>query len=243
MATYFISDLHLSAKKPEISDRFLKFLRADAIKADALYILGDLFDVWIGDDQIDPHNQTIIEELYTLHEQGIPLYFMRGNRDFLIGENFAHNSGCVLLPNPTRIMLYGKNVLLSHGDQLCTLDKKYQHFRRYVHSPFLQSLFLKLPLRLRTLIAHWLRTRSKRSLANISADQKAKWDVALESVFDAMRHHDCQILIHGHTHQPKIHDFILDEKAAKRIVLGDWTPTEGHFLSYDLDAITLKTLV
>ena len=239
MATYFISDLHLSAKKPEITERFLKFLREDAIKADALYILGDLFDVWMGDDQIDPHTQTIIEGLYHLHEQGIPLYFMRGNRDFLIGDDFAHNSGCVLLPDPTRIMLYGKNILLTHGDQLCTLDKKYQYFRRFIRAPMLQSFFLKLPMRLRALIAAWIRKQSKRSQ---TTPYSPTWDVALETVYGALRHHDCHTLIHGHTHQPNIHDFILDEQPAKRIVLGDWSVTTGSVLIYDPDAITLKTL-
>jgi len=241
MATYFISDLHLSAKKPEITDRFLKFLREDAIKADALYILGDLFDVWMGDDQVDPHTQTIIQGLYNLHEQGIPLYFMRGNRDFLIGDDFAHNSGCVLLPDPTRIMLYGKNILLTHGDQLCTLDKKYQCFRRFIRTPMLQSFFLKLPMRLRALIAAWIRKQSKRS-QTATTTYNPTWDVALETVYGALRHHDCHTLIHGHTHQPNIHDFILDEQAAKRIVLGDWSVTAGSVLIYDLDAITLKTL-
>jgi UDP-2,3-diacylglucosamine hydrolase len=239
MATYFISDLHLTAKKPEITERFLKFLREDAIKADALYILGDLFDVWMGDDQVDPHTQTIIEGLYHLHEQGIPLYFMRGNRDFLIGDDFAHNSGCVLLPDPTRIMLYGKNILLTHGDQLCTLDKKYQTFRRFVRRPMLQSFFLKLPMRLRALIAGWLRKQSKRS--QTTSTYHPTGDVALETVYGALRHHDCHTLIHGHTHQPNIHDFILDEQPAKRIVLGDWSVTAGSVLSYDLDTITLKT--
>lgn len=240
MATYFISDLHLSATKPEISERFLRFLQEDAIHSDALYILGDLFEVWMGDDQDDPHTRSIVEGLYNLHAQGIPLYFMRGNRDFLIGETFAHNSGCVLLPDPTRIMLYGKNILLSHGDQLCTLDKKYQYFRGLLRSPLLQALFLKLPMGLRTIIAGWLR-RSTRAATTPSAQQQALWDVALESVYSALRQHDSNTLIHGHTHQPKIHDFILDEYPSKRIVLGDWSLSAGSVLVYDLDSITLKT--
>ncbi len=242
MATYFISDLHLSSKKPEISERFLQFLRMDAIHADALYILGDLFDVWIGDDQSDPHDQRIIEGLHTLHEQGIPVYFMGGNRDFMIGEAFAEASGCTLLPDPTRIMLYGKNILLTHGDALCTLDRKYQYFRKIVRSPFVQKLFAKLPLRLRSMIAGWLRTQSGRAKTTTPAVYNPLWDVALESVYRTLRHYDCYTLIHGHTHQPKIHDFILDEQAAKRIVLGDWTSASGSVLVYNIDSIDLRTL-
>lgn len=237
MATYFVSDLHLSATKPHLSHLFLKFLKGDAKKADALYILGDLFEAWIGDDNPDPHNSAIINALAEFSDNGIPVYFMHGNRDFLIGEQFAVESHCVLLPDPVVIDLYNTRVLLTHGDLLCTLDHQYQRFRKCVRHPMIKKLFLSFPLSWRQKISSFLRTKSARE--NIPPSRK--WDVTSDAVYQMLREHKAVTLIHGHTHKQGIHDFILDNQSAKRIVLGDWGET-GSVLVYVPENITLQTI-
>lgn len=230
MATYFISDLHLSAAQPQISELFLKFLEQEAKKADALYILGDFFASWIGDDNPDPHNQRIIQALANFSEthHQIPIYMMHGNRDFLLGERFAQNSQCILLPDPTVIELYGESVVLTHGDQLCTLDTSYQRFRRFVRQPWIQKFFLSLPLKIRQTIAQFLRKKAcnRRTMQdNKLQPLDRRWDVSSEAVYALLRTHRALRLIHGHTHKPAIHHFILDERPAIRAVLGDWGTT------------------
>lgn len=245
MATYFISDLHLSASKPHLSEIFLKFLSNDAKKADALYILGDLFETWLGDDNRDPHDVRIIEALAEFSETGIPLYFMHGNRDFLIGERFTVESHCQLLQDPVIVQLYNNRVLLTHGDLLCTLDQKYQRFRKFVRHPLIKKLFLSYPLSWRRSIANFLRTKA--ASRNIpppppSNGGDRKWDVTSEAVYDMLREHKSFILIHGHTHKPGIHDFILDNQPAKRIVLGDWGDA-GSVLIYSPENLELKAVL
>jgi UDP-2,3-diacylglucosamine hydrolase len=240
MATYFVSDLHLSVEKPHLSELFLRFLNGKAKEAEALYILGDLFEVWVGDDNRDPHNDCIIAALAEFSNTGIPLYFMHGNRDFLIGEQFIQKTSCLLLSDPTIVELYGARVLVTHGDCLCILDRSYQIFRNIVRRPLIQKLFLSFPLSWRQAIANLLRENSSPNLATNT--QLRKWDVTAKAVYQMLRNHQSLTLIHGHTHKPGIHDFILDNQPAKRIVLGDWGKT-GNVLIYSPDHCELKTVL
>jgi UDP-2,3-diacylglucosamine hydrolase len=157
MNTLFISDLHLEPAHPGITRLFLNFLQHQAAQADALYILGDLFAAWIGDDDLSPFNQDMITALRELTAKGVPVYFMCGNRDFLIGEQFMAQTGCRFLSDPTVIDLYGTRVLIMHGDTLCTDDIPYQRYRRFAHNTILQRFFLGLPLGWRGKVAEWMR--------------------------------------------------------------------------------------
>ncbi|GKX44066.1 UDP-2,3-diacylglucosamine diphosphatase [Pectobacterium carotovorum] len=219
MATLFIADLHLSVHEPAITAGFLRFLRHDAIHADALYILGDLFDAWIGDDDPQPLHATVATELYALHQRGIPCYFVHGNRDFLIGKRFAKQSGMTLLPTETVLDLYSQKILILHGDTLCTDDRHYQQFRRRVHNPFIQRLFLLLPLSLRMKIAAKMRATSQHE--NQKKSQQIM-DVNHDAVLERLRHYQVKTMIHGHTHRPAIHQVALGESSGRRAVLGAW---------------------
>ncbi|MEH2921098.1 UDP-2,3-diacylglucosamine diphosphatase [Samsonia erythrinae] len=219
MATLFIADLHLSLHEPAITAGFLRFLRHEAVHADALYILGDLFDAWIGDDDPQPLHATVAAEVYKLHQRGVPCYFVHGNRDFLLGKRFADESAMTLLPTETVLDLYGQKILILHGDTLCTDDHAYQKFRRRVHNPFIQRLFLRLPLSLRVKIANKMRAASQQ--ANQQKTQQIM-DVNPEKVRERLRHHQVNTLIHGHTHRPAIHQIDLDGAHARRAVLGAW---------------------
>ncbi|MFJ5406080.1 UDP-2,3-diacylglucosamine diphosphatase [Pectobacterium punjabense] len=219
MATLFIADLHLSVHEPAITAGFLRFLRQDAIHADALYILGDLFDAWIGDDDPQPLHATIAAELCALHQRGIPCYFVHGNRDFLIGKRFAQQSGLTLLPTENIVDLYGQKILILHGDTLCTDDLAYQKFRRRVHNPFIQRLFLLLPLSLRVKIAAKMRATSQQK--NQKKSQQIM-DVNPEQVIGRLRHYQVKTMIHGHTHRPAIHQVSLGDSHGRRAVLGAW---------------------
>ena len=229
--TLFISDLHLEPERPEITQCFLDFLQHQVRKADALYILGDFFEVWIGDDENTPFQRAIIAALKHLTDRGFPIYFMQGNRDFLIGDDFMRATGCQFLPDPTVITLYGKKVLLTHGDALCTADLSHQRFRRYTQNPRARRFFLALPLFIRRAIARGIRKTSQRHTANVSY---TIMDVTQSAVEHAMEAHDVLQLIHGHTHKPAIHPFILENKPRQRIVLGDWH-TQGSVLCYQED--------
>ncbi len=234
--------MHLSAAKPHLSSLFLKFLSEEAKKADALYILGDLFEVWIGDDNLDPHNMDIIHALAEFSNRGIPLYLMHGNRDFLIGDQFTVESHCQLLQDPTVVELYQTAVLLTHGDLLCTLDHNYQRFRKFVRHPLIKKLFFSFPLSWRKKISGFLRKTSARPpILSSKGSEERKWDVTAEAIYQTLREHKALTLIHGHTHKPGIHDFILDNQPAKRIVLGDWGET-GSVLIYSPENIELKTI-
>lgn len=217
--TLFISDLHLESDRPDITTRFINFLEKMAPEADAVYILGDLFESWIGDDNASAFNQKIFAAIQGLTQNHIPVYFMRGNRDFLIGQAFAHATGCVILPDPTVIKLYGRHVLLTHGDMLCTDDQRHQRFRYYAHNPKYNRFFLWLPLFLRRWLAQRIRKASKKHTHRIPI---AIMDVSPRSLKEMMQLHEVQQLIHGHTHRPGIHALMLDEQSAIRIVLGDW---------------------
>ncbi len=217
--TLFISDLHLSDERPEITALFSLFLQNDAARAEALYILGDLFEVWLGDDAVLPAYLPIIDGIRTLTAGGVPVYVMHGNRDFLIGERFVQLSGCRLLEDPTVIELDGKRTLLMHGDTLCTDDVEYQRFRTQVRDPETQRQFLALPINERIAVAKHYRQESRERNRNKTEEIM---DVNQDAVMDIMRRHGVYQLIHGHTHRPAVHSFTLDNHSAQRIVLGDW---------------------
>ncbi|HDO1355472.1 UDP-2,3-diacylglucosamine diphosphatase [Aeromonas veronii] len=219
MSTLFISDIHLSAQRPDMTAALVRFLEHDAPGADALYVLGDLFEFWIGDDDPNPLHQQMADAFLALSQQNVPIYFIHGNRDFLLGQQFAKRAGMTLLGDPCVIELYGERVVLSHGDLLCTLDEGYQKFRRITQLKWLRWLFLRLPLARRQAIACKMRGQSQMENAHKS---QIIMDVTPAAVDDTLRAHDCRMMIHGHTHRPAIHDFTLDGHPARRIVLGDW---------------------
>ncbi|WP_333609711.1 UDP-2,3-diacylglucosamine diphosphatase [Arsukibacterium sp.] len=220
--TLFIADLHLAADRPDITAAFIRFLREQAIAADALYILGDLFEVWIGDDNPEPLLQQIASELKQL-SNSVPLYFIHGNRDFLLKQRYARQAGMQLLPQQQVIDLYGTPSLIMHGDSLCTLDLAYQKFRRWWNQPWWQWLMLHLPLSARQRIAMKARQRSamyKASYTNNATTQIM--DVTPEEVPKVMAQYGVTKLIHGHTHRPAVHQLEVNNQPAERYVLGDW---------------------
>ncbi|KFK97512.1 MULTISPECIES: UDP-2,3-diacylglucosamine diphosphatase [unclassified Serratia (in: enterobacteria)] len=235
MNTLFIADLHLCAQEPAITAGFLRFLQRDAVHADALYILGDLFEVWIGDDDPEPLHGEIAAALKALQQAGTPCYFIHGNRDFLLGKRFAQASGMTLLPEQQVIDLYGRKALILHGDTLCTDDQAYQEFRRKVHNTWIQTLFLALPLRWRLQIAAKMRARSQQTNQHKSA---AIMDVNPQAVEQAMQQHHVHLMIHGHTHRPAIHPLALSTGKAQRAVLGAWH-TEGSMIKVTPEAVEL----
>ena len=218
--TCFIADLHLHPARATIIDLFLRFLAGLTARNTAkLYILGDLFEAWIGDDDDDPVWTPLIDALAALEQRDIPLYLMHGNRDFLIGEQLARRCGATLLKDPCVIDLYGQATLLMHGDTLCTDDSDYQAFRRQVRSREWQQNFLHKSLGERREIAAQLRETSRQAGQEKPA---AIMDVNQHAVEAIMREHQVRQLIHGHTHRPARHHFQLDSRPARRLVLGDW---------------------
>ncbi|GGW50936.1 UDP-2,3-diacylglucosamine diphosphatase [Alishewanella tabrizica] len=227
--TLFIADLHLSAQRPDITQAFLTFLQQQAPAADALYILGDLFEVWIGDDNPEPLLDTLAKAINQL-SQRIPVYFIHGNRDFLLKQAYAHRAGMRLLPPHKVIDLYGTPTLIMHGDSLCTLDIKYQKFRRWWDQPWWQWLMLSLPLWYRQRLAAKARAKSAKAKASYKAMGSSNiMDVTPEEVPKVMTAYHVKHLIHGHTHRPAIHDVLVNNAAAKRYVLGDWY-TQSSYL-------------
>ncbi|MTD40781.1 UDP-2,3-diacylglucosamine diphosphatase [Erwinia sp. CPCC 100877] len=237
MATLFIADLHLCAEEPAITAGFLRFLAGEARKADALYILGDLFEAWIGDDDPAPLHRQVAQALRELRNSGVPCFFIHGNRDFLLGERFARESGMQRLPEEQVLSIDGRRMLIMHGDTLCTDDQGYQAFRARVHQGWLQKLFLALPLFVRRRIAARMRAGSK--AANGSKSMKIM-DVNQQAVRKAMSRHQVRWLIHGHTHRPAIHPFEIDGEPAWRCVLGAWHK-EGSMIRVSADDVELIT--
>ena len=227
----FISDLHLCESRPHITAAFLQFLKTTAIKADALYILGDLFEYWAGDDDIeDNHHRPIIEAFKALAIAGVKVYFMHGNRDFLISNGFCQAAHITLLQDPTLILLDGKKVLLSHGDALCTDDVAYLAFRSQVRNPQWQTEFLSQPLPARKSVIESIRSRSEHEKTQKSAQIM---DVNANAVADLLRTFDYPpLFIHGHTHRPQQHTLNVDGHTITRWVLGDWYE-QGSYLSCD----------
>jgi UDP-2,3-diacylglucosamine hydrolase len=238
MTTLFISDLHLDAEHPEISRQFLSFLEGPAAQAEALYILGDLFEVWIGDDDPEPEKRRIVAGLRSLTEQGVPCYVMHGNRDFLLGERFCRETGCRLLEDPAIIELHGARVLTMHGDALCTDDHSYQNLRAMVRDQGWQKMFLALSPEQRRMLADQARAGSKEHIAQAMS---SIMDVNPEAVQAAMRGAGVELLLHGHTHRPDVHRFELDGKPVARIVLGDWHE-QGSVLVWDDGGFELRGL-
>lgn len=223
MTTLFISDLHLSESHPEITDLFIRFMKTEAVKAEKLYILGDFFEAWIGDDDQSPFHQKIKESLLTATQQGLKISFMYGNRDFLLGERFMQDTGCTLIPeDESLITLDAQRVLLMHGDTLCSEDINYQRLRRVLRHPLTIRLFKKLPLSFRQKIASELRKKSQKATRK---KEYLMMDVTPETVQRALEKHQVQQLIHGHTHQPKVHTLLANGKPASRTVLGAWGKT------------------
>jgi UDP-2,3-diacylglucosamine hydrolase len=232
--TLFISDLHLCASRPHMNRLFFDFLERTASEADQLYILGDFFEYWAGDDDIDdPFNRSIINAVAKLSSSGVATYLMHGNRDFLIGEKFCRASGATLLPDPSLIDLNGSRTLLMHGDTLCTDDIEYQKFRKQVRDPRWQQEFLSQPLAQRKAIIEDLRRRSENEKQTKSMDIM---DVTPASVEAVLREYAYPRLIHGHTHRPALHHHLVDEKTCERWVLNDWYE-HGGYLRCDVNGL------
>lgn len=238
MPVLFISDLHLHAERPDGIEQFLQFMRTDAPAASALYILGDLFEAWIGDDDTDPGHAPVIAALAELRRDNVPCYFMHGNRDFLIGKRFAAATGCVLLDDWHVIEVAGQRAVLTHGDLLCTDDTSYQQLRSMVRDPSWQREFLAKSLDERRAIVTALRERSKTETAEKPAEIM---DVNQTAVEAALRQHGVSILVHGHTHRPAVHEFVADGSPATRIVLGDWYD-RGSVLRWGESGFALEAL-
>lgn len=238
--TLFISDLHLSIEKPELIRCFLNFLNQRALQADRLYILGDLFDSWVGDDDYTPPNAKIRKALKKLTQSGTQVFFQSGNRDFLLGERFGRETGVQLLGDYAVIELNGQATLLTHGDLLCTDDLPYQQFRLKSRSPEWRQNVLAKPLLLRLLAARWYRLRS---FFHKRKKSQEIMDVNQTTVIKVMQTHQTLRLIHGHTHRPAIHDFILEGKEAQRIVLADWTKNKAELLCWNDAGYRMESLI
>jgi UDP-2,3-diacylglucosamine hydrolase len=238
VTTLFISDLHLDGDLPEIGNQLLKFLKTEAVDADALYILGDLFETWVGDDDPNPHFATIKIALRKLVSKRVPVYFMHGNRDFAIGEQFAQETGVQILPDPHVVELYGEIVLLSHGDAYCTDDVQYQTIRKKTRDPAWLEMMLKKPLRER--LAFAAQARAASAAHGGSINEKIT-DVNQSAIELALRKANVDTILHGHTHRPGTHRFTVDGEPAVRIVLGDWYE-QGSVVRWDKNGPTLSVL-
>ena len=224
----FISDLHLSPERPQIIDLFVRFSLEIAANAKTLYILGDFLEYWLGDDDKAEGLEPVFSALRRLSSNGTDIYFMHGNRDFLVGDKLAERCQFQLIDDPQPVLINQQPALLMHGDTLCTDDIEYQQFRATVRSPQWQQQILNKTLPERELLAKSLRDTSQLATADKLPDIM---DVNQQAVEDIMQQHNIQLLIHGHTHRPAIHDLCINEKNAKRIVLGDWYTT-GSYLTF-----------
>ena len=239
MATLFIADLHLDPSRPQITDLFERYLASDEVRhADALYILGDLVEAWIGDDDDAELPARIAAATRAVRDAGVPVYFMVGNRDFLLGPAFAARAGLTLLDDGTVHDIHGRRTLLMHGDVLCTDDIAYQAVRQQVRTPEWQAQILAMPLQARRAFAAKAREDSKAHTGNT---MESIMDVNADAVAETMRKAGVTRLIHGHTHRPAVHDFQLDGAPAQRIVLGDWYE-QGSVLRVDADGVELRGL-
>ncbi|MEO6102727.1 MAG: UDP-2,3-diacylglucosamine diphosphatase [Pseudoxanthomonas sp.] len=237
MTTLFISDLHLDAERPAIVELFGEFIKREARDAQALYILGDLFEAWVGDDDPSETGAFVASRLRALSDAGVPVYFIRGNRDFLLGETYARRAGMSILPDPAVIMLHGTPTLIGHGDLLCTDDVAYQQFRAQTRDPRWQSQFLAQPLDARLAFAVQARAASQARFGELQATGMSETitDVSPETVAGTFSRYGIRRMIHGHTHRPAIHD---EAHGCTRIVLGDWY-TQGSVLRVVGEAMEL----
>jgi len=238
LTVLFISDLHIDAARPAIAEQFLDFLAGEAVHADALYILGDLFESWIGDDAPDPAQAAAIAGIRSLTSHGVPCFVMHGNRDFLLAAEFCRMSGADLLPDPLIVTLYGESVLVMHGDALCTDDAAYQRLRATVRDADWQRRFLALSVASRRALAGAARAGSQAHTAALDYEIA---DVNADSVAAALRGAAAATLLHGHTHRPAIHALQVDGRPCTRIVLGDWYE-QGSVLCWDQHGPELKSL-
>jgi UDP-2,3-diacylglucosamine hydrolase len=222
----FVSDIHLQESEPAKTAIFLRFLAGEALQADALYILGDLFEAWIGDDDNSEFNQNIIAALKKCSNK-TPIYLMRGNRDFLLGNKFAAASGCTLIPDPYVIDINGTKAVLTHGDILCTKDVGHLRFRKFSHNSTLQKMFLTLPLGLRRKIANWLRRKSKQGKLRKSMVTK---NVTEKAAIELMQQYNAKLLIHGHIHKAGTYKL----KRGERIVLSEWKKRAEYRIFYGI---------
>jgi len=234
---HFISDLHLSSDTPGIARRFLHYLDHDARNAAQLFILGDLFEAWPGDDCLDDADasleRSIAAALRRASDAGVKISVMHGNRDFMLGDDFAERCGARLLPDPFLLTIHGGTIALSHGDALCTDDIEYQAFRAKVRHPAFRAAALARPLAERKATAAALRQQSEFAKKEKNAQGRYSGDLNPEATDAFLREHDCIAFIHGHTHQPAMHSHRIDARTVARWVLADWTETHGEFLAYD----------
>lgn len=242
MTTLFISDLHLDGTRPDISAQFLDFLEREARSAEALYILGDLFEAWIGDDDPDPDKRRVIAGLRAVTNAGIKSFLIHGNRDFLIGKRFCRETGIELLADGTVIDLYGRRVLLMHGDLLCTDDHAYQRLRRIVRNPIVQFVMRQLTLRQRQRLAERMRAGSKEHIASMDMAAPQIMDVNQDEVRRTFARFGVDCIIHGHTHRPAVHEMQIDGHEAVRVVLGDWYE-QGSVLRWNERGFALAKLL
>ena len=238
MARLFVSDVHLDLTAPEATEQYLAFLAGEARQAQALYILGDLFESWVGDDDTDPDKARVCDGLRALSAAGVACFALHGNRDFLLGPGFSERSGCRLLSDPVVARLDGEDVLLTHGDALCTDDHAYQELRTTVRDPVWQQRFLALPRSQRELLADEARAGSR---AHTTRTIPRIMDVNAEAVTRAFRAAGVQRMIHGHTHRPGVHAIQVDGRPAERIVLGAWYE-QGSYLAAEAGHYQLRTL-
>lgn len=238
MSILFISDLHLHPSRPDITQAFYQFLSHQARGAEALYILGDFFEAWLGDDDDTPMHQEVIQQL-NQYSRNTPVFLMHGNRDFLLGERFAKEANLTLLPDPTVIHHAGTPYLLMHGDSLCTKDSDYMAFRQMTRQPEWQQKILSLPLAERREYAQSLRKTSQEMTSLKASDIL---DVTPDEVINAMQTHKVKHFIHGHTHRPNVHSIKLGQQTAQRMVLGDWD-TKGWYAVLSPDALQLNSFL
>ncbi|WP_068545669.1 UDP-2,3-diacylglucosamine diphosphatase [Thalassotalea crassostreae] len=236
MLTYFIADLHLTQERTDITDCFLSFLHHDAPKAEKLYILGDFFEFWVGDDDDDPFVLDIARELKALSDKGTKIYFIVGNRDFLIGKRYAKKAGMTLLLDVQEIDLYGQKTVIMHGDSLCTNDLEYMKFRKKSRSWWWQTIIRCLPLSVRKNMAR--NYREKVAMRPDNHKPQEIMDVTPIEVVKTLEQYNSQLMIHGHTHRPFVHNLTANGKDAQRIVLGDWYD-QGSYLKVTEDGFEL----
>ncbi|WP_372012352.1 UDP-2,3-diacylglucosamine diphosphatase [Pseudoxanthomonas sp. 10H] len=247
MTTLFVSDLHLDPSRPRVTDLFLRFLHDEGRRADALYLLGDLFEAWVGDDDPSESGAQVATGVRGVAEAGVPVHFIHGNRDFLVGHQYALRAGMRLLPDPAVVSLYGEPVLLMHGDLLCTEDTAYQAFRTQTRDPAWRQAFLARPLAARVAFAEQARQASMARQREMIAGDRGAFetvtDVTASTVDATLARFGVSTLIHGHTHRPAIHALQAGGRDCRRIVLGDWYE-QGSVLrvqpgSYRLEGLPL----
>ena len=245
MTTLFISDLHLDAERPAITELFGAFMQREGQDAEAVYLLGDLFEAWVGDDDPSETGAYVAERIRGVVDAGVPVFFIRGNRDFLVGEDFARRAGMRILPDPAVITLYGKPTLLMHGDLLCTDDVAYQAFRAQTRNPLWQQHFLAQPLAARLAFAAQARAASQARQQGMMQSDRTQFetvtDVTPATVDATLARFGIDTLIHGHTHRPAVHELDIAGRACRRVVLGDWYE-QGSVLRVDAGGMALQAL-